>query len=209
MMPPDEPERNYAAATKQMLAESEDTPEDTEPPPKPPPPPPRVTSPEEKAVQLRDVVPAAYVYAATASLFPATVDVAGCQAYLRQLLREAGDPADPIARMMVEQLAMAHHAIGRLHVRAATRDGLTEVVAYHGMLARLMSEFRKTTLALQSLLKRAGEQTGRSEQPVPEGQPPTAGTIKAGEPVIPPVSACSELTSNDEVEGHDRQAICA
>ena len=40
--------------------------------------------------------------------------------YLRQLLRDAGDPADPIERMMIEQIALVHHKIGELYYRSAS-----------------------------------------------------------------------------------------
>jgi hypothetical protein len=168
-----------------------------------------VASPEQKAANLRDVVPAAYLYGAATGLFQDGIDVASCQAYLRALLRDAGDPADPIARMMIEQLAMAHHTIGRLHFRAATREGLAEIVAYHSALARLMSEFRKTSLALQGLRGRAGEQASHLEQRAQEGQPRTVGKLGAGEAIAAVAPSRSELGSNHEVEGRERRAQCA
>src|SRR5262245_51047132 len=33
----------------------------------------------------------------------------GYRAYLAQLIKDAGDPPDPIERMLIEQLALAHH----------------------------------------------------------------------------------------------------
>jgi len=208
-MTTDELDLDYVAATAQVLAQEEDPQEATEPNPKLHVPLPNDPSPEQKAAQLRDVVPAAYVYGTAAGLFQGAVDLESCQLYLHQLLQEAGDPVDPTARMMIEQLAMAHHAIGRLHVRAATREGLAEVVAYHGVLARLMSEFRKTSLALQGLRKNAAEQAGGKGHQAPEDRPPTAGTVSAGKPAVAAASACSELGSNEEGEARERRANCA
>ena len=42
--------------------------------------------------------------------------------YLHRVLEESGDPQDPIERMLVEQLCLAHHNIGRLHVQAAAAE---------------------------------------------------------------------------------------
>ena len=208
-MTTDGPDLDYVVATAQALAEGEAITEATEPQPKLDVSLPNAPSPEQKATRLRDVVPAAYVYGATAGLFQDAIDLASCQVYLHQLLQEAGNPADPIARMMIEQLAMAHHAIGRLHVRAATRDSLPEVVAYHGVLARLMSEFRKTSLALHGLRNNAGEQTGANEQQAPEVRLPTAGTVRASELAAAAASSLSELANNAEGEGDDRKTKCA
>src|SRR5262249_41823147 len=147
---------------------------------KDPTPPPEEASPEQKAANLRDVVPAAYLYGAATGLFKENIDVASCQAYLRTLLQDAGDPADPIVRMLIEQLAMAHHTLGRLHFRAATREGLAEIVAYHSALARLMSEFRKSSLALQSLRQSAdGAQVNPPKKPVQGPPPRSADPVQA------------------------------
>jgi hypothetical protein len=207
--PDDEPDHDYTAATALAMEEEAALREATEPPAKPQVPLPDALTTVQKAAQLRDVVPASYIYAAAAGLFHGAVDVASCQVYLHQMFQEAGNPVDPVARMMIEQLAMAHHAIGRLHVRAATRESLAEVVAYHGVLARLMSEFRKTSLALQGLRKNAGSQVGSSQQQTSEGRPPTAGTVSAGESAVAAASACTELRSNAEGEGRERRANCA
>jgi hypothetical protein len=168
-----------------------------------------VPSPEQKATQLREVVPAAYVYGAAAGLFQDAIDLPSCQVYLQQLLQQAGNPSDPIARMILEQLAMAHHAIGRLHVRAATRTSLAEVVAYHGVLARLMGEFRKTSLALHGLRQHSAAQAGGNQPQAATERPPSAATARAGEPGAAAASSRSELSSSQEGEGCDRSTKCA
>jgi hypothetical protein len=204
-----EADPDYLAATAQARAESQALEEPTEPQPRLHVPLPTVPSPEQKATQLRDVVPAAYVYGAAAGLFEDAIDLPSCQVNLHQLLQQAGNPADPITRMMLEQLAMAHHAIGRLHVRAATRASLAEVVAYHGVLARLMGEFRKTSLALRGLRQHAAEQAGGNEQHAAPDRLPTAGTVRAGEPGAAAASSRSEQASSVEGEGCERPTKCA
>jgi hypothetical protein len=70
--------------------------------------------------------------------------------YVSDVLQEAGNPKDPIERMMVEQLVLAHHNIGRLQVQAALSKGAAEAEMYNTAAVRLMGEFRKTTLALKA-----------------------------------------------------------
>ena len=202
----DEPDLDYTAATAMALAEEKTLLSALEPSPQLPTALPDVASPEQKAANLRAGIPGAYLYGTTTSLFGDTVDVASCRAYLHDLLKDAGDPTDPLARMMIEQLALAHHAIGRLHVRAATRQGLAEVIAYHAALARLMNEFRKTSLALQGLRGSAGEQAGQLEQRTHAGQPATVGRVSDGEAITAGATPRSELGSNHAVEGRERRA---
>jgi hypothetical protein len=70
--------------------------------------------------------------------------------YLDDLLQRSGASNDPIEQMLVHQLAQAHFAIGRLHVRSSGSRGTVEAVAYVAAAARLMAEFRRTSLALQA-----------------------------------------------------------
>ena len=51
--------------------------------------------------------------------------------------------------MLIEQLAMAHHAVGRLHWKAATAGTLEAAAVYLGAACRLTGEFRKSALALK------------------------------------------------------------
>jgi len=107
----------------------------------------------EKAQRLRDFGPAAYLYGASAPLLGEALDVDTWKLYLDGFLKELGSPADPVARLMIQQLAMAHFALGRLHVRAATRVLPQEVAVYSAAIGRLMAEFRRTALALKAYCK--------------------------------------------------------
>src|SRR4051794_39793336 len=101
-----------------------------------------------QARQLRETATSCYLYGASAGVFPA-VEAAAYTAYLEQLLRDAGDPSDPIERMLVEQLVQAHHAVGRLYFRASNSETVDAAGVYLAAAARLMNEFRKTSLALR------------------------------------------------------------
>jgi len=51
--------------------------------------------------------------------------------------------------MMVEQIAMAHHTIGCLNIRAARAETLEQAKVYNAAAARLLGEFRRIILALK------------------------------------------------------------
>jgi hypothetical protein len=75
-------------------------------------------------------------------------DTAAYKVYLEQTLAAAGNPADPIERMLVEQLCLAHFRIAALHASAGQAQALEGVKVYSAAAARLWGEFRRTALAL-------------------------------------------------------------
>ena len=112
-------------------------------------------SSQEKARKFRELGSATYLSGAMHPLLGNTLDLMTCQAYLEEFVRDAGDPQDPIARLLVEQLATAHQLIGRYHIRAATTTNLEEAKVYLAAAARLLGEFRRSSLALEKLLQAA------------------------------------------------------
>jgi hypothetical protein len=105
---------------------------------------------EQDAMNIKDDTGAAYLYGSLAPLFGQQIDQKAYRVYLDRLMRDAGNPSDPLERMIVEQLALCHHAIGRLHVKAAGSRSVQETTAYTAAAARLMAEHRRSTLALQT-----------------------------------------------------------
>lgn len=69
--------------------------------------------------------------------------------FMERLLDEAGNPSDPIERMMLQQLALAHFRIGQLHVSAGQSKTVEAAKAYNSAASRLWGEFRRTALALR------------------------------------------------------------
>ena len=67
-----------------------------------------------------------------------------------QLMEDAGNPSDPIERMQIEQLIMAHFRIGALHVQANQTESIEGKRILNGATARLMGEFRKLSIALRA-----------------------------------------------------------
>ncbi|MEI8374135.1 MAG: hypothetical protein WCJ35_15030 [Planctomycetota bacterium] len=102
---------------------------------------------EHQADLIRDVAFAALI--AGSVPFGKEVGGSGFKLYLDKLRRESGDPSDPIERMMVEQIAMAHFRIGQLHARAESAKTSEESKIFLGAAARLTSEFRRLALALK------------------------------------------------------------
>ena len=142
-------------------------------------PPPKEAAPAlsagEKAARLRDLGAAAYLYGAAAPVLGEAMDVEAWKRYVDSFVEELGvtKASGPVARMMAEQLLLAHHAVGRLHVRAATRTSPAEVAAYHSSVSRLMTEFRRTSAALRA----CGAGAGRRAAVAPRA---TASTPSAG-----------------------------
>jgi hypothetical protein len=166
---------DYIQATEEALRQdalhlAADEPANASTPNAPPPP------AAEKAQRLRDFGPAAYLYGASAPLLGEAIDVETWKLYLNGFLQELGSPADPVAQLMIQQLALAHFALGRLHVRASTRILPQEVAAYSAAIGRLMAEFRRTALALKAYR----EATPRREADGTQVQPKPSSGKRAG-----------------------------
>src|SRR5947209_1066733 len=105
---------------------------------------------QQGAANLKELTGGTYLYGSLSPLFGNQVDNNSCCLYLDELLKQAGAPTDPVERMLLEQLTLAHHNIGRLHVKSSTSGSIQEASAYNGAAARLMAEFRRSSLALKA-----------------------------------------------------------
>jgi hypothetical protein len=87
-----------------------------------------------------------------ASAFPALAkfSAAAFKVHLEQTLADLGNPTDPIERMMIEQLVLAHFRIAQLHVDAGYCKHAEGMKLYTAATARLLGEFRRTALALRA-----------------------------------------------------------
>jgi hypothetical protein len=104
----------------------------------------------KQAAFLRENSAGLYLYCVGGNVIDFSIE--GYDLYLNKLLQDAGDTKDPIARMLIEQIVMAHHHISVLHVRALTSECPKRVEVFEGALARLLGEFRRTVLALKTYL---------------------------------------------------------
>jgi hypothetical protein len=128
----------------------------------------------ETAIRVRDGAMPAFLFATMAELFGAESGM-GFKFYRDRLLADCGlgEGSDPIAVMLVEQLAIAHINVGRLHAKAATAANCDEARAYLSAAVQLAGEFRRGALALKSYRepslprvvaedeRRTGRKTGR------------------------------------------------
>jgi hypothetical protein len=175
-MPDEDPD--YAEATREALELDEALLPEDEAPGRP------ALSVAQWAANLPRLAPATYLYGAATTLLGPAFDVPVFEVYLAGYLRDAGDPRDPVERMLLEQLAWAHHVLGRLHVQAGSRDNAEEATAFHAAAARLMGEFRRSALALKSYRQPAATPSAAA----------TAGAVKETPPAAMPAAA-------DDAEG--------
>src|SRR5262245_29994758 len=98
---------------------------------------------------LRHRTAACYLFGLVAPAISAHISPGAHIEYVDELLEAAGDPQDPLERMMLEQVLMAHHAIGRLHLQAAQTIKPEVAKVYLDGVARLLGEFRRSVLAIQ------------------------------------------------------------
>lgn len=106
---------------------------------------------QARAERQADIIQDAAFPASMAAAIPLSKEVgaSGFKIYLDRLLKDAGNPTDPIERMMIEQLAMAHHRIAQLHVQTETADTVEGKKAYAAAAVRLTGEFRRLSLAIR------------------------------------------------------------
>ena len=77
------------------------------------------------------------------------IGAAGCRVYLDDLVKDSGNPVDPVEIMLLEQTAMCHLLSMKLQSKASGAEGTEAIELYLSGAARLSSEFRKTALALK------------------------------------------------------------
>jgi len=130
--------------------------------------PPRALPPSEHyASHLQETSGSAYLYCSMAPVFR-EVGPEAFKAYLLKVLEEAGNPTDPIERMLVEQIVLAHHNIVRLHVKAASADDLESARVYLGSAALLTGEFRRSISTLKSYREPTKAPAGKAEVAGPD-----------------------------------------
>ena len=111
------------------------------------------------AAVLRDHAFPGYLYACT-GLINKGMMPESFKAYIDNLLDECGSPHDPVERMLIEQLALAHHNIGRLHVKSSIASSHEESVAYAAAATRLTAEHRRLAAGLQDYRAKARSTLG-------------------------------------------------
>jgi hypothetical protein len=105
---------------------------------------------------------AAQLYVAVANSLDDGINPHAFKVYRDRLLRDAGEPTDPIEVMLIEQIAMAHFHIGRLYMKSCATDNHKLSSAYGEAATRLLGEFRRCTLALEDFRAKQAARKERS-----------------------------------------------
>jgi hypothetical protein len=154
---------------------------------------------EQKAQRLKEYAGASFLYGLDIKVFGHDYDTQTHKVFLDAYLKDAGAPSDPVERMLLEQLLLAHHALGRLHIRAGSSPSMEEATAASVGVAKLMAEFRRTALALQSYREVASKSSATREKTRPRKEP-TAVNGHAAD--LPPKTADSEEGSENRSNGY-------
>lgn len=105
----------------------------------------------QKATREGNIVRSLAFPAAMASSVPMGKEVgaSGFKLFLDGLTKDAGVTTDPVERMLVEQLALAHHRVAQLHAQAEQATEADLVKVYLTAAIRLTGELRRLALALR------------------------------------------------------------
>jgi hypothetical protein len=93
-------------------------------------------------------------------------DGQGYRTYLEDFVRDAGNPTDPIERVLLEQLGFAHLRVAQLHANAAQAGQVEAARVYTSAAARLLAELRRLALAVKGYRQSAsdGESAGQQRR---------------------------------------------
>ena len=167
------------------------------------------------ANNLRELAAAAYLYGSAGPDLGEQITANVYIQYRNELLKDCGAPKDPLEVMLIEQLALAHHNIGRLHLRSAQAEGSHEAVAFAGAATRLLAEFRRCTLALAEYrAKQVGQKERSAGDDAAEEPAPTTRNRRTRSPGTGNGSSGgkkrtsgSKLTPNGEIPACIRQRL--
>jgi len=156
----------------------------------------------EHARFLKYKAAASYLAGSTGGVFRGSMPWEAFSYYLGDLFQEAGSPTDPIERMLLEQIALAHHNIGRLQMESANAEMIASAKIYSDSAVRLMGEFRRTVLALKQYRATTPGQnlTLVQQQNVAENQQVAYVAAQEERPEL----EAEEKASNSELESKER-----
>jgi hypothetical protein len=155
------------------------------------------------ALSLRNVASAGWLYWITASTLANKIEPEAFVVYRNMLLRDAGDPSDPMERMLIEQIALAHFSIGQLRIKSCSVENAKLAVAFSDSATRLLGELRRCTLALEEYRAKQADRIDKRKSK--EAAAKRTTTKKNG--VIKPASNGKKKTcrSNELVSNSSRE----
>ena len=125
---------------------------------------------EQQAKFLRESSAGVYLSSSVAACLGNAVTPTGFKRYLADIRKSAGASAHPLAQMLWEQFALAHHNLGRLYSQASQSKTLDEIQTYSAILLKLHAELRLLGETLHKLSK-PNTNEANHEAP-PSGQKP-------------------------------------
>jgi hypothetical protein len=178
---PKELEADAAAAAAVAAARFPSRPSLTDAPPPPP------LTDEETAARLASACWEACVRGAMNPMHGYPAGPAAYKAMLDNYLAEVG-PTGPVEEMLAEQLFLAHHVSGLLHVKGMHAGAPEPTRVYLAAAARLMAEFRQSALALKAVRAPAvaAAPPAAVAAPVESPPPPAAAPAPPPTPPAPP-----------------------
>jgi hypothetical protein len=93
--------------------------------------------------------------------------------FINSFMRDAGEPVDPVEKMLLEELVLTHFGAIQKHVRAAAADAPEHVRLLTAAATQLTHAVRQTSLTL-------GEYRGRNRAPAGAAAPQQQGASPAG-----------------------------
>ena len=103
----------------------------------------------QQATVIKELSTASVLATCLSKTMGMTLHSGAFKAYLDDVLAAARSTQDPVERMLIEQLVLAHHRIGELHAQSAVAETPQVIETFNAAASRLMAEFRKMTLALR------------------------------------------------------------
>lgn len=98
---------------------------------------------EHKAKVINGAAGATYLCATVHQSMLGYGDGFAVMAYREQLLKDAGNPSDPLEIMLIDQITMAYHNLGFLNSRAVHAKEHSIAVMYYSTQCRLLAEFQR------------------------------------------------------------------
>ena len=105
---------------------------------------------QNAALKLQYLTGASYLLTEFNDLFKGDVPLQAYDVYLHTIMEAAGQPGDPILRILIEQYVMAHHKIARLNRMGALAGTPEAARAYDASSVSLTAELRRLALAIKA-----------------------------------------------------------
>lgn len=165
---------------------------DAEQYPPPPPPPPPASPLRQAQLIAQQLFPMLMASAVGFS----DLEAEGFFRYMEWMIKEAGNPRDPLEQILLGQTALAHFRIGVLHTAAAGSTDKDAVEVYANAATRLTGELRRLILTLAEYRERSTTTTRAESTGALIGYP-----VETPLPTSAPAAEVAEVETEEVREG--------